>query len=121
MKLIQYRKHKNNKHFIGLLAEYIAIISYLFRFYVILAHRYKSRLGEIDFIAKRGNKIIFIEVKARKTGMIDGIVSTKQQNRVRRSAEVFLLQNKHYYGCEIRFDLVVINKYGWQTRIKNAF
>lgn len=121
MKLLQYIKYKNYQHFFGLLGEYIAIACYLLRFYFILAHRYKSKFGEIDLIAKRGNKIIFIEVKARKHGLEHGIVSTHQQQRIRRTAELFLLRNKQYSTCEIRFDLVVLNKFCSLTRIKNAF
>ena len=121
MRLIRYTRHKDHRHFFGLLAEYIAIMSYLCRFYTILAHRYKSKVGEVDFIATRGNKIIFIEVKARKTGMVEGIVSEKQQRRVRRTAELYLLRHRQYSNYEIRFDLVVVNKIGWLSRIKNAF
>lgn len=121
MKLLQYIKHKNYRHFFGLMSEYIAIIAYILRFYTILSHRYKSKLGEIDFIAKRGNRIIFVEVKARRCGLEHGIVSIHQQQRIRRAAELFLLRNKQYSACEIRFDLVVLNKFCRLTIIKNAF
>lgn len=121
MRLIRYTKHKDLRHFFGLVAEYIVMISYLCRFYIILAHRYKSKVGEIDFIAKRGNTIIFTEVKARKSGIAEGVVSELQQQRVRRTAELFLLRNKQYATCDVRFDLVVVNQYGKLLRIKNAF
>jgi len=50
----------------GQAAEAICTLSLRLRGYRILARRFKTPLGEIDIIARRGNRIAFIEVKARQ-------------------------------------------------------
>ena len=37
------------------------------RSYQILEHNYRLRNGEIDLIAKEGERIVFVEVKTRRT------------------------------------------------------
>ena len=64
---------------LGILAEYCVLIYYLIRFYQPLHHRYKSYVGEVDLIMKRGNQLVFIEVKARKNGLHEALVSKNQQ------------------------------------------
>lgn len=49
----------------GLHAETVAVWFLRLKGYKILVRRYKTKVGEIDIIARRGNKIIFTEVKAR--------------------------------------------------------
>ena len=51
----------------GMLAERVAILLLRLKFYSILARRYAIRGGEIDIIARRGDTIAFVEVKARPT------------------------------------------------------
>lgn len=108
-------------YIVGIIAEYITIILYKCKFYKILHHRYNSKLGEIDIIAARGNLVVFIEVKARKHGIQEGIISFKQQQRIKRSAEYFLAKNSKFINYDVRFDLVVISLNYWPTIIKNAF
>jgi len=67
----------------------------------------KTNRAEIDIIARRGNTIVFVEVKARKT--IDaawGAITTQQSARLRRAAETYLIQN-HWTG-NARFDVIVV-------------
>lgn len=106
---------------LGMLAEYFVLIYYLVRFYQPLHHRYKSYAGEIDLIMKRGKWLVFIEVKARKYGMHDGIVSDNQQQRISRAAELFLAKHQQYTGHNIRFDLVIVKPYCFPQIIKNAW
>lgn len=109
------------KYRLGILAEYIVLILYKIRFYSILHLRMKTYVGEIDLIARRGEQLVFIEVKARKNGIHEGIVSQEQQMRIKRAAELFLSQNIQYKNYNIRFDLVVISPHHWPLIIKNAW
>jgi putative endonuclease len=52
---------------------------------------------------------------------MENIVPKNQQNRIRRSAELFLSHNDKYNGCEVRFDLVFIQPYKLPVIIKNAW
>ncbi|MDP4709434.1 MAG: YraN family protein [Rickettsiaceae bacterium] len=109
------------KYRLGILAEYIVLILYKIRFYNILHQRRKTYVGEIDLIALRGKQLVFIEVKARKNGLHEGIISQDQQMRIKRAAELFLAQNLQYTNYDIRFDLAVIRPYHWPLIIKNAW
>ena len=105
----------------GLFAEYLTILIYKLKFYTIVHHRKKRFVGEIDIIVSKGKKLIFVEVKARKTNLTENIVSKNQQNRIRRSAELFLSYNNKYNGYDIRFDFVFVQPYKWPVIIKNAW
>ena len=106
---------------LGLFAEYLAMLIYKLKFYNIIHHRKKNFVGEIDIIACRGKQLVFIEVKARAIDIVENIVSKNQQNRIRRSAELFLSYNSKYDGYDVRFDLVFIQPYKLPTIIKNAW
>jgi putative endonuclease len=93
----------------GLIAEYIIAFRYILKGYSIVKHRWKSRLGEIDLILKKGNLIVFCEVKARSSNFpLESFVSDNQKKRIIRSAESFLSKNKAYKNYSARFDLAVV-------------
>lgn len=106
---------------LGLFAEYLAIVIYKLKFYNIISHRKKNFAGEIDIIASKGEQLVFVEVKARNNNIMENIVPKSQQNRIRRSAELFLSHNNQYNGWDIRFDLVFIRPYKLPVIIKNAW
>lgn len=109
----------------GLISEYIVILIYRLKFYSILAHRKRNFLGEIDIIALRAKRLVFIEVKARSlkssTYIEDRFVSKNQISRIKKSAELFLVSNKSYQNYDIRFDFVLIRPFRLPLIIKNAF
>ena len=106
----------------GLLAEYITIIIYSLKFYTILHHRLRRFVGEIDVIAVRAKQIVFIEVKARSSLIIeDKLLSINQQNRIKRSALLYLALNPRFQEHQVRFDLVVIRPYKLPIIYKNAW
>ena len=49
----------------GRMSEYVAAIFLMLKGYRILALRHRTRLGEIDIIARKGDLAVFVEVKAR--------------------------------------------------------
>ncbi|MBL6664882.1 MAG: YraN family protein [Rickettsiales bacterium] len=101
-----------NHHQFGLLAEKIVVISLRFRFYTILATRYKTRRGEVDIIAKKSNKIFFIEVKARKDkGNIERVLSKKQIGRIKNAANIFIAKNNHLKKYKCYFDFIEVNRF----------
>lgn len=106
----------------GLHAEMLAAWYLRFKGYRILATRYKTRIGEIDLIAKRGRGIVFAEVKwrpDRRTAM--EAIHEGNQARVRQAAELYLQKYPRYNGCETRFDALVFAPRCWPLHIKNAF
>lgn len=75
----------------------------------VLARNFKTKVGEIDVIAKRKNTLSFIEVKARNEHA-QGLeaITLKQQQRIQRTAELFLIQNPMLQVCDIRFDVCTV-------------
>lgn len=94
--------------------------------YKILAKNYRTRLGEIDIIAKDKDTICFIEVKTRKDrrfGFPQEAVSKIKQRQIAKAALAFL-QEKKLLHKDARFDVVSIIYSQAAARldlIKNAF
>ena len=89
--------------------------------YSILVKNYKCKLGEIDLIAEKDDKLVFIEVKTRsneKFGKGFEAVTHKKVDKIRKVATVYLLQKK--LQREVRFDVISIDK-GEITHIEGAF
>ena len=63
--------------------------------YIIRARRYRSRYGEIDLIAENETFLAFVEVKFRSSAYGSGLeaVDTRQQCRLRQTAELYLSAN----------------------------
>lgn len=106
----------------GLIAEAFAKNYFYMKGYSVLAERFKTPQGEIDLILKKKNTIVFVEVKLRKT--IDDAaeaIHSRNQQRVRTAAELYLQRNPKYNGCELRFDALVLAPYTWPRHIENAW
>ena len=93
----------------GWTAEYIAAIFLMLKGYRILALRYKTKLGEIDIIARKGDLAIFVEVKARadEVGAVDA-VSYASQKRIRAASDLWLARRRDYAQLSQRYDIVAI-------------
>jgi putative endonuclease len=80
------------------------------RGYAILARRYRTRGGEIDIIARDGETIVFVEVKAREDhafGAGADAVTAFKRRRIAQIARDYLA--RHHRGeCRCRFDVVSI-------------
>lgn len=110
-----------NKFNFGLIAEYIVLLLYKIKFYKILHHRHKTYVGEIDLIASRNKTLVFIEVKARRCQIDEHIISSNQQRRIHRAAELFISKKPQYANYDLRFDLVIVRPYKLPQIIKNAW
>jgi putative endonuclease len=80
------------------------------RGYSIVDRRFRTRCGELDIVAKEGDVIVFVEVKARSgCGFGSPVESLTWQKRRRLSAmaESYLFL-KRLSGVACRFDVVSI-------------
>jgi len=93
----------------GRRAEWIAAASMMMRGYRILFVRYKTPVGEIDLIAKRGRRIAFIEVKRRKT-LDEALrsITPKLQHRVHHAAALWLRRHAPQFTGDTGFDVVAL-------------
>ncbi len=78
--------------------------------YAILARRYRSRFGEIDIVAREGEIIVFVEVKARTSdGYVEPAeaVTLSKQSRVAAIVEDYLARRRlRQVPC--RFNVVAV-------------
>lgn len=106
----------------GVMAEFIAARFLNAKGYDIVAKRYKTRYGEIDLIAKRGNMIAFVEVKRRKDAQTAAYaVLPRAQARIANAARMWIAENPHTMECDIRFDVVLVTPYTVPQHIENAW
>jgi putative endonuclease len=94
---------------LGLSAESRAAAYLIGKGFRILARRWRSPLGEIDIVARRGKLLIFVEVKARER-LDDAAwsVTPRQQQRIAGAAEVWLARNPDMTFEDIRFDVILV-------------
>ncbi|MEW6079047.1 MAG: YraN family protein [Thermodesulfobacteriota bacterium] len=92
--------------------------------YTIIQRNYRTRLGEIDIIARDKETIVFVEVKARMTdraGSGKSSITRNKQFRITRLAQYYLKQSG-LRDVKARFDVVVIQGDGETVElIRNAF
>jgi putative endonuclease len=106
----------------GRWAEILALWSLRLKGYRLLARRYKSPLGEIDLIMRRGKVTAFIEVKARRSHD-DAVtaVTSYQSRRIVAAAGIWMSHDPAAASQACRFDIVAIAPYQWPLHIENAF
>ena len=77
----------------------------------ILARNFYCKMGEIDIVAIKGDMLVFIEVKYRKSasfGSAAEMVNDRKQRKIIKTAQYFLLKHPQYEAFECRFDVVAI-------------
>lgn len=99
---------------VGTLAERMAENYLQERGYEILQRNFRTKLGEIDLIAKKGEMLIFVEVKGKANSYeIDPEekVNPHKQQRIIKSAQIYCLKNSKIFSKikNIRFDVIVVN------------
>lgn len=92
--------------------------------YEIRERNFRSKLGEVDIIAKLGEVVAFVEVKTRRThtyGEPNEAVDDERQGRYRRAANFYFYKNGlSVYDFTVRFDVIEVTKRGI-NHIENAF
>lgn len=89
-------------------------------------HNYHCRHGEIDIVMQDKDYLVFVEVRYRKWQDFGGALASidqRKQNKLRRSAEHYLIRFKKT-DCPCRFDILCLSgsidkpEFHW---VKNAF
>ena len=94
-------------HAKGVYAENLAVLLLRVKGYSILNQRFRCAHGEVDIIARRGDWLIFVEVKARpETEKALYAVVEKSRRRIIRAAQMYLAQNPDLYELKTRFDVI---------------
>jgi putative endonuclease len=106
----------------GKSAELLCLWHLRLKGYRILARRYKTPAGEIDLIARRGDTIAMIEVKAR--GDFDAAteaVTRRQQQRITRAVAHFLGGRPDLAMLAARFDVMLVAPRRWPRHLVDAW
>lgn len=94
--------------------------------YRIVARNLRAGGGEVDLIAEDGPVLVFVEVKARRTGAFGGAayaVNARKQEKLIALASQYLSRH-HVAGRACRFDVVLVQGDGAALaidHIPNAF
>nr|WP_275064705.1 YraN family protein [Bartonella sp. AU55XJBT] len=107
-KMIQKRQRQKS-FYRGVRAEKLAAWWLRFKGFHIAEMRFKTKCGEIDLIARRGNLVLIVEVKARST-LVEAMeaVSHMNERRIEAAADIWLARQKDYALLSVRFDLIAI-------------
>ena len=112
---------------LGQLGEELACAALQRRGYAIIARRYRTRCGEIDVVARDGETIVFVEVKAKAghtCGTAREAVTPRKRRQIISMATHYLA--RHRVGADaVRFDVVAVTAVPGQEPlvevIQNAF
>lgn len=102
------------------------------RGFKIIERNFKYDRGEIDIIARKGNLIVFCEVKTRRSTTYGGgesAVDFRKQQQIRKVAEGYIAERNFSAGplgedFDFRFDVIVVEMSSSSTKIRvieNAF
>jgi putative endonuclease len=87
----------------------------------ILDRRVRTVVGEVDIVARRGNLIAFVEVKARATeAELDFAIDERRLARVAAAAEM-LMARYAGPGDDIRVDVILVARGAMPRHIENAW
>ncbi|WP_417449105.1 YraN family protein [Kordiimonas sp.] len=105
----------------GRRAETWAALYLRLKGYRILDRRARLKVGELDLVAEKADRLVFVEVKQRKTRATAlESVTIKQRMRIERAA--LLWRAKHKKDKQsLRFDVIAIAWPYWPTHIKDAW
>lgn len=122
MKANKALQQRQKNHRRGLHGEWFASLALMLKGYRIVARRYRTRLGEIDLIARRGNLVLIVEVKVRPTliAAMEAIGRMNEQ-RIEDAADLWLMRQRDHAKLSLRFDMVAVLPYRWPVHVANIF
>lgn len=102
--------------------EWRAALALMLKGWRIVERRYRTPLGEIDLIARRGDVVAMVEVKARPT-LEDAMEAFghEAQKRIERAADLWLARQPDHAKLSLRFDIVAVLPRRWPVHVENAW
>jgi putative endonuclease len=106
----------------GRRAEFVAICLLRLKGYHLLASRYRTPVGEIDLIVRRGGVVAFVEVKNRATlDEAAEAVAPHGRRRIARAAHLWLARNPAAAELTLRFDAILVAPRRWPRHLAGVF
>ena len=102
--------------------EWLAALALILKGYRIVARRHRTKLGEIDLIARRGRLVLIVEVKCRASlaeamQAIGGV----SERRIEAAADLWLSRQPDFGSLSVRFDMVAVLPRRWPVHVPNIF
>lgn len=105
------RRMPDDRAAIGARGEQAALDLYRRRGFVLVARNWRCSIGEVDLVMRRGDMLVFCEVKTRR-GSRHGAgfeaVDPRKRRKLRALAEVFLLTHSAT-PLAVRFDVASVS------------
>jgi putative endonuclease len=106
----------------GRVAEALCALALILAGYRILARRFRTPVGELDIVARRGRVLAFVEVKARASlALAAEAIAARQRQRVERAAGAYLALHPALAGFDQRFDAMLVAPWRWPRHIRDAW
>lgn len=116
---LAYRRRTWKK---GLRAESYAAFWLRLKGYRIAARRLRMPSGEIDLIARRGNVVLIVEIKARNSLQeAMAALTPGQQRRIETTAQLWLMRQPDYARLSLRFDLIAVLPWRLPVHVERCF
>jgi putative endonuclease len=98
---------------LGFLAENIAARYLEERGYEVIAKNYRKPWGELDIVARAGETVVFVEVKANRQEFIGDFnpeirVDHRKAHKIKRTAMLFLERELGNMDVEWQVDIVAV-------------
>ncbi|GAB4150434.1 MAG: hypothetical protein Tsb0016_22100 [Sphingomonadales bacterium] len=114
------REVRQRREVRGRRAERLARLFLWLKGYRCLRARYRSPVGEIDLICRRGRVLAFIEVKARpRLDDAAAAITPPQLARIRRASAHFLASQPGLAECDCRIDAVLVAPGRWPRHLQS--
>ncbi|MCP4923579.1 MAG: YraN family protein [bacterium] len=114
---------KSRQHHIrkGILSEILALWFLRFKGYRLLKRRWRTPVGEIDLLMKKGNILAIIEVKYRQT--YTQAVESIHPHQQRRLSNAGQLAWQRYGNSKttVRFDAFIVHKGKWPQHLVDCW
>ena len=98
---------------LGKLGEELAVAFLKKHDHIILEQNYKWEKSEIDIIATKNNRIIFVEVKTRQSPYLSDpalMVPIKKWKQVMKAADIYMKENDAQLTAQFDIVSVITNK-----------
>lgn len=105
----------------GRRGEVLAALALMLKGYRIRAWRYRCPFGEVDLIARKGDLVIFVEVKARRDlrAGVDAVTPTAAC-RINAAGEHWIARQPDATQLSWRTDVVVVSPRSWPKHLEGA-
>ena len=106
----------------GSRGEWLASLALMLKGYRIVERRYRTKLGEIDLIARRGDLVLIVEVKVRST-LVQAMeaIGRMSERRIAAAADLWLMRQPDHARLSLRFDMVAVLPRRWPVHVENIF